>query len=336
MRELVRRGHKVTFLERDVPWYRDTRDLPNPPYGRTILYENLEELFDAYQSLIEDVDLVIIGSYVPDGVEVGQWALEHAGGIVAFYDIDTPVTLSALAQGKAEYISRDLIRRYVLYLSFTGGPTLQRLEREFGAQRARALYCSVDPEKYYPEPSAELCWDLGYLGTYAADRQRVLEQLLIEPASIWRDGRFVVAGPSYPATVQWSSNIERIEHLPPYEHRGFYNRQRFTLNVTRGDMIESGYAPSVRLFEAAACATPIISDWWPGIDEIFCPKTEILLARSATEALGYLQTIPEERRRALGEQARRRILAGHTAAHRVGELESYINECLAGRGAVAH
>jgi spore maturation protein CgeB len=336
MRELVRRGHQVTFLERDVPWYQNARDLPNPPYGRTLLYGTLEELFDTYQSLIEDADLVIIGSYVPDGIEVGQWVLEHARGIVAFYDIDTPVTLSALVQGKSSYISRDLIQRYDLYLSFTGGPILQRLEHEFGAKRARALYCSVDTEKYYPEPSVELCWDLGYLGTYAADRQPMLERLLIEPASVWLDGHFVVAGPSYPATVQWPSNVERIEHLPPHEHRSFYNRQHFTLNVTRADMIHSGYAPSVRLFEAAACATPIISDWWPGIEQFFRPGTEILLAFSASEALSYLQAIPEDHRHALGEQARHRILARHTAAHRVEELESYINECLSGYGAATY
>src|SRR5699024_10199811 len=162
MRELVRRGHEVTFLERDVPWYQKARDLPNPPYGHTVLYKELEELFDSYQSLIKEADVVIIGSYVPDGIEVGEWVLTHSQGVVAFYDIDTPVTLSALARGEANYISHDLIRRYDLYLSFTGGSVLQRLEHEFGASRARALYCSVDTQAYYAE-AAESCWDLGYL-----------------------------------------------------------------------------------------------------------------------------------------------------------------------------
>ncbi|QBQ55738.1 CgeB family protein [Nitrosococcus wardiae] len=335
VRELVQRGHQVIFLERDMPWYRDTRDLPSPPYGRTHLYENLEELFDTYQGIIEDADLVIIGSYVPDGIKVGHWVLAHARGIVAFYDIDTPVTLTALAQGRAEYISPDLIRRYDLYLSFTGGPTLQRLEHEFEAQRARALYCSVDPEAYYPQV-VEASWDLGYLGTYAPDRQPMLECLLNAPARAWFEGRFVVAGPSYPTTVQWPSNVERIEHLPPSEHGSFYNRQRFTLNITRADMAQSGYAPSVRLFEAAACGIPIISDGWSGIDEFFHPGTEILLASSAKEVVSFLQTMPEEHRCALGEQARRRVLADHTAAQRVKELESYIEECFAGLGAETH
>lgn len=326
VRELVRQGHDVTFLERDMPWYRDNRDLAQPPHGRTLLYESLEALFDGHRGLVRDADLVIVGSYVPDGAAVCRWALEQAGGVVAFYDIDTPVTLAALDRGEAIYITRELIPRFDLYLSFTGGPTLQRLEREFGARRARALYCSVDPEQYYREES-RLHWDLGYLGTYAEDRQRILQQLLMAPAELWPEGRFTVAGPCYPEDIHWPENIERIAHLPPAQHRAFYNSQRFTLNVTRADMVASGYAPSVRLFEAAACGIPVISDWWPGLDEFFLPGEEIFIARYTTEVLTYLRDTPAEVRRAVGERARRQVLARHTARCRVLELEGYVEEC---------
>lgn len=334
VRELVRRGHTVTFLERDVPWYRDNRDLPRPPYGRTVLYDSLETLFDTHVTVVRDADLVIVGSYVPDGVEVCRWALQHARGIVGFYDIDTPVTLAALERQDATYISRDLIPRFDLYLSFTGGPTLQRLEQDFGAQRARALYCSVDPEQYFPD-QAPLRWDLGYLGTYAGDRQRTLQQLLIEPAKGSSQGAFVVAGPGYPEDIAWPENVKRISHLPPAEHRAFYNSQRYTLNVTRADMVQSGYAPSVRLFEAIACGTPVISDWWPGIDELFRPDEEIFIAQSTTEVLAYLYDTPEEVRLEVGDRARRDVLPRHTAAYRVLELEGYVEECFSGVSARA-
>ncbi len=327
VRELALRGHSVTFLERDVPWYRDTRDLPNPPYGRTVLYSDLAELFTGFAVTVREADLVIVGSYVPDGAEVCRWVLDQAGGVVGFYDIDTPVTLAGLANGEVDYLSRELIPRFDLYLSFTGGPTLQRLEQDFGARRARALYCSVDPEQYYPDAQPPH-WDMGYLGTYAADRQPALEQLLVGPAARWSQGRFVVAGPSYPEDVRWPENVERIDHLPPAEHRAFYNRQRFTLNVTRADMVASGYAPSVRLFEAAACATPIISDRWPGLEEVLRPGEEVLIAGGEAEALAYLRDTSEEVRRAIGEQARSRILGAHTAAHRVLELEAYAEEAM--------
>jgi spore maturation protein CgeB len=330
MRELVRLGHEVLFLERDVPWYASNRDLPRPPYGRTELYTDLEDLRARFTEQVRKADLVVVGSYVPQGVEVGRWVQATARGLPAFYDIDTPVTLAKLERRDHEYLSPELIPGYRLYLSFTGGPTLRRLERELGSPAARALYCSVDPELYQPRPAPPR-WDLGYLGTYSPDRQPVLERLMLEAAREWKAGRFVVAGPQYPAEVVWPSNVERVEHLAPPEHGAFYNSQRFTLNVTRADMVQAGYSPSVRLFEAAACAVPIISDTWDGLDTLFTPGREILLASSAEDTRRFLRELTEKERRALGERARARVLAEHTAAHRAKELETYTLEALGGR-----
>jgi spore maturation protein CgeB len=235
------------------------------------------------------------------------------------------VTLAKLERGDTEYLSAALIRRYTLYLSFTGGPTLRHLGQRYGARRAWPLYCAVDPQLYYPEPCAER-WDLGYLGTYSPDRQPALETLLLEPARRWPRGRFVVAGPLYPSTLGWPANVQRIEHLHPGEHRAFYSAQRFTLNVTRADMVRAGYSPSIRLFEAAACATPIISDYWPGLETLFTPGQEILVADAPEEAVHYLRELPEADLVALGRRARCRVLAEHTAAHRAAELEAYVRD----------
>jgi spore maturation protein CgeB len=322
VRELVRRGHRVLFLERDVPWYASNRDMPRPPFGRTELYSSLEDLKARFTRDVRLADLVVVGSYVPQGVEVGRWVQKTATGVTAFYDIDTPVTLAKLARKDYEYLSPELIPGYRLYLSFTGGPLLERIERELGSPEALPLYCSVDPELYAPEP-LEPRWDLGYLGTYSPDRQPVLDTLMLEPARRWKAGRFVVAGPQYPETVVWPANVQRVEHLPPPAHPGFYNSQRFTLNVTRADMVRAGYSPSVRLFEAAACATPIISDVWAGLDTLFTPGEEILLSHSAEETLAWLRELSDKERRALGERARARVLAEHTAAHRAQSLEGY-------------
>jgi spore maturation protein CgeB len=192
---------------------------------------------------------------------------------------------------------------------------------------ARPLYCSVDPDLYHPEPPQDR-WDLGYMGTYSDDRQPGLDRFLIEPARTWRDGRFVVAGPQYPRTVRWPRNVQRIQHLPPKRHRGFYNAQHFTLNLTRADMVAAGFSPSVRLFEAAACGTPIISDCWEGIETLFEPGLEILIARSSSDVLQWIHDLPEDERRELGQRARRRVLAEHTAAHRAAELEGYALQLL--------
>jgi len=325
LRELVRLGHRVLFLERDVPWYAANRDLPRPPHGETALYGSLEELKDRFSSAAAHADLLVVGSYVPDGVEVGHWAIQTGRGIVAFYDIDTPVTLAKLARGEHEYLSPQLIPGYDLYLSFTGGPVLKVLEREFGARAARPLYCSVDPELYAPR-KGEPHWDLGYLGTYSADRQPAVESLMLEAARCWPEGRFVVAGPQYPHSIPWPRRVERIEHLAPPDHAAFYAAQRFTLNVTRADMVRAGFSPSVRLFEAAACGVPVISDTWPGIDEFFEPGTEILLARNAQDVLRALRDMREPERRLLGIRARERVLRAHTAAHRARALIGYLEE----------
>ena len=324
VRELARLGHDVLFLERDVEWYASNRDMPKPPYGVTELYDDTEDLKNRFSEAVRDADMVIVGSYVPDGIAIGEWVVKTAGGGTAFYDIDTPVTLAKLRRGQNDFLSRELIAQYQLYLSFTGGPTLRLLEREYGSPKARPLYCSFDPEVYFPERE-ESRWSLGYMGTYSDDRQPTVERLLLEPARRLPGKRFVVAGPQYPDSIAWPANVERISHLPPSEHRRFYNSQQFTLNVTRQDMIAAGYSPSVRLFEAAACGTPIISDDWKGLSELFVPGEEILIAESAEETMKFLQ-MDESERKEIGRRARERVMREHTAAHRAAQLESYIFE----------
>lgn len=327
VRELSARGHDVLFLERDTQCCAANRDLPDPPHGRTELYASVKELKHEFAAEIREADFVIVGSYVPEGIAIGEWVTRIAEGATAFYDIDTPVTVTNLIQGNADYISATLIPKYHLYLSVTGGPLLNYIEKHYRSQRARPLYCSVDATQYFPE-QRPLKWDLGYMGTYSEDRQRALNRLLLEPARRWSEGRFVAAGLQYPRTLRWPRNVKRFTHLPPGKHRAFYNSQRFTLNVTRASMIAAGFSPSTRLFEAAACGTPIISDFWQGIEIFFKPDEEILISHSPDETLIYLEELSELDRRRIGYRARERVLAKHTARHRAAELENYALEIL--------
>lgn len=312
------RGHEVVFLERETPWYAAHRDLSDPDYCRLAFYSDLKDL-ERFEGEVRTADAVLVGSYVPEGIEVGRWARRTANGVVAFYDIDTPVTLARLARGDCDYLQADQIPDYDVYFSFTGGDTLKRLERDYGAPAARALYCSADPDIYRPHAVAAR-WDLSYLGTYSPDRQPTLERLLLEPARRMPDRRFVVAGPQYPDDIDWPANVERIDHLPPAEHSAFYAASRFTLNVTRDDMRAAGHSPSIRLFEAASCGCPIISDAWPGIETLFTPGDEIILAEAAETVIDALSA-PAGHARAMGEAGRRRILFEHTPSHRAQTLE---------------
>ena len=314
VRALAARGHDVLFLERDVLWYAAHRDLPEPPGCRTVLYRSLEEVA-GHAAELAAADAVVVGSFVPEGVAVLGWALDVARGVVAFWDIDTPVTVAKLEAGDEEYLSRELVPRLDLYLSFTGGPLLERIENE----RAVLFHCMADPADYRPLPEDER-WLLGYLGTYSADRQDALETLLAEPARRLRDARFVVAGPQYPSSLAWPANVERIDHLPPGEHARFYARQRFTLNVTRAEMRAAGWSPSVRLFEAAACGTAIVSDRWDGIETFFTPGEEILLVDGPDDVLAAL----ESDGRRIGAAARARVLAEHTPERRAEQLEALV------------
>ena len=327
LRELAARGHDVTFLERNLPFYEANRDLPRPPYAKTHLYENLDDLFDRFSVELRSADFVVIGSYVPDGIEVAERVMALRRGPVAFYDIDTPVTLQGLRDGTTSYLSRDLIGRFDLYLSFTGGPVLRTLEREFGAKRARALYCGVDPEVHYPE-ACSVEYELGYLGTYSRDRQQLVDRLLLGVARVRPSKRFILAGAQYPKEVVFASNVDHFVHLPPSEHRAFYRSQRFTLNVTREAMRRMGYSPSVRLFEAAACATPILSDTWPGIETFFTPGREIVLVKDTADVLRAIDKTTEVERIAIGRRARERVLREHTSAHRAETLEKLTREVL--------
>ena len=321
LKAFAARGHDILFLEREVPWYAgDHRDLVDPDFCTLAYYRDLDDL-TRWQPQIAAADAVIVGSYVPEGVAVGRYVQAQARGTTAFYDIDTPVTLAKLERGDFEYLSPDIIPGYDVYLSFTGGPTLDRLERQFGSPAARALYCSVDTDAYRPLDVPQR-WDLSYLGTYSDDRQPTLTRLLIDVARAQPQRRFAVAGPQYPADIDWPANVERIEHLPPADHAAFYSASRFTLNVTRADMIAAGWSPSVRLFEAAACGTPIISDRWDGLDAILADGREIILADTTADVIAAL----DRDAAALGRAARTRVLAEHGADTRAAQLEAHLLE----------
>jgi len=322
---LGRRGHRVTFLEQDRPWYAQHRDQPRSAHCETQLYADVEDLQRRFLALIRNADAVIVGSYVNEGRRICDWVLREARGVRAFYDIDTPVTLRGVRDDSCKYLAAGQIAAFDLMLSFTGGPTLSVLEETFGARRAAALYCSVDVDEYRPqriEPSLALA----YMGTYSDDRQPGVEAFLNEPARALPEQRFMVVGAQYPKTIAWPANVEHREHLAPDRHARFYASQRFTLNVTREDMRAAGYSPSVRLFEAAACGTPIISDAWPGLAEIFRPGDEIVVVQRSEEVIDCLQFMSDAERTRLAARARERAVAEHSSARRAEELERCILE----------
>jgi spore maturation protein CgeB len=329
LKALARRGHAIVFVEKDVPWYRDHRDMPQPGFCSVELYEDWAAEEARLLGLATDVDAVVVGSYFPDAIAASRALFARVKSPVLFYDIDTPITMAGLrADGKMAYLEAKLIPQYAAYLSFTSGPTLVELRERFGARKAEALLCSVDPDLYrISAVRPEFACDLSYLGTYAADRQGKLTGWLNAGAERLPAQSFLVAGPQYPTDLAWAANVRRLDHVAPADHPAFYSSSRFTLNLTRADMVAAGYSPSVRLFEAAACGAAMISDTWAGIDTFFKPGEEILLPRDLDELVQMLDGLSEDEQVRLGCRARERVLTEHTSEMRAREFEAIVAAC---------
>ena len=328
IRALARTGHDVIFFERDVPYYAQHRDLTEIPGARLILYSSWHQHLDDMRRQVAEADAVIVTSYCPDAIAASRLLFAEATtALRVYYDLDTPVTLAQLRlRGAVDYIPTQGLADFDLVLSFTGGDALTALRRQLGARKVAPLYGHVDPDFHLPlQVDAPLRADLSYLGTYAADRQRMLERLFVTPARELPRKDFVVGGTGYPVDFPWQANIRFVHHVAPSDHPGFFAASRLTLNVTRADMSELGYCPSGRLFEAAACGTPVLSDCWEGIDRFFTPGEEILLAGSTEDALAALE-LPAADLDRIGCAARERVLAEHTSARRAQQLVQLLED----------
>jgi spore maturation protein CgeB len=322
------RGHELVFFERDAPWYASNRDLDRMPGGQLVLYGDWNDVREQATQHVRDADGAMVTSYCPDGVAATELlAGESSDAVRLFYDMDTPVTLENLRAGEpVAYIGPRGLRDFDLVLSFTGGPALDELRERLAARDVRTLYGHVDPQVHRRvAPVSNYTCALSYLGTYAADRQAALEQLFVEPARQLPQLEFLIGGAQYPHDFPWTRNIRFVRHMPPSEHPGFFSSSRWTLNVTRRAMAVNGWCPSGRLFEAAACGTPVITDAWEGLAEFFTPGEEIVVARSTHDVSEALE-LPDIAVDRIALAAYERVLAQHTSAHRVRELEAMLEE----------
>jgi spore maturation protein CgeB len=321
LRSLTSMGHDVVFFERDVSYYASTRDLHRGDGFTLVLYRDWQKVLPLAESALADADVGLVTSYCPDALAASELIVARRNLLHVFYDLDTPVTLDRLDRGEqVEYLPHDGFARFDLVLSFTGGRALDELRTRLHAKRAVPLYGSVDAIAHHPvTPLPQYASDLSYLGTYAADRQDGVERLFLKTARSCPDRRFLLGGSMYPREFPWSDNIYFLDHVPPPDHPAFYCSSKLTLNVTRGAMAARGFCPSGRLFEAAACGTPILSDTWDGLDTFFEPGREILVARSTDEAVEAMRRPAAELAR-IGQAARRRALNEHTSEVRARQM----------------
>lgn len=333
-RSLARLGYRIHFFEKNTPYYAAHRDAYSVVGARIHYYSDWQQVCAEARHELDDADIGMTTSYCPDGGKAAELIWRSNAQRSVYYDLDTPITLSKLSEGESvDYLPHDGLSNFDLILSYTGGEALVELREKLGARRVAPLYGSVDPDLHSPASRCQdFASDLSYLGTYAADRQGMLQQFLLRPAESLPNSRFILAGAMYPPSLRVTPNVRRFEHIVPAQHAAFYSSARITLNLTRRSMAKKGYCPSGRLFEAAACGSAILSDWWPGLDRFFKPGEEILIANSWVDSCRAVLA-PEADLKRISNQARERTLACHTAQARATELNNLLESCL-NRGAV--
>lgn len=330
LKALHQQGHQIHFFEKDVPYYRARRDFDSTPYCQLHLYQAWTDVRRVALAEAGDSDVVLTASFLPDGRHINDEVLNLGRPLRVFYDLDTPVTLAALCNGSTDYISSEQLPEFDLVLSFTGGSILSELENHYRVHMARPLYGCVDPDEYFRVQSSQnVQCDLSYMGTYAAGRQEKVDSLFLEPARRHPARQFVLAGSLYPYGWQWPENVRRIEHVAPQEHPRFYSSSRITLNITRAEMAKWGWCPSGRFFEAAACGTPLITDWWEGLDWFFDVVHDLRLV-SRPEDVEQAMSLSDDELATLASHARERTLDHHTGQVRARQLLEYLEEARAG------
>lgn len=328
-RALGDRGHQVTFFERDVPYYAAHRDMTRPSGCDLRLYTNWNDVQSAATVELRGADVGMVTSFCPDAREASEVLLESDAAVKAYYDLDTPFTLDALGRGeRPAYIPEHGLGDYDIVFSYSGGRSLDLVRSFLGARKLAPLYGSVDPVIHHRVAArADFSSHLSYIGTYAANRSEMLDRLFLEPARRQPGSRFVLAGSQYPDDFPWPGSVFYLWHLPPADHSAFYSSSAWTLNITRGPMAVLGHCPSGRLFEAAACATPIVTDGWEGLDAFFTPGDELIVASTTGQVLDALGMADDERQR-IGLRARERALDCHTADVRASDLERAIEDAI--------
>src|SRR5262249_24913332 len=158
-------------------------------------------------------------SYCPDAIAAVELVLNSAAPTRAFYDLDSAVTLDRLARGeRGEYVPERGHRDFGLVLRFCGGRPLQGLGKKLRAPRALAARRTPRAA----EPDDRYRGILGYLGTWAADRDAALRTLFVAPARRMSGERFIIGGSMYGGEFPWLENIFYVSHVPPAEHPAFY------------------------------------------------------------------------------------------------------------------
>jgi spore maturation protein CgeB len=321
-------GHQVTFYEPDAFDRQAHRDMADPPWAKVVVYAPREE--DVWHALEQasHADIIIKASGVgvfDEWLEKAVLAFQRPGTLIMFWDVDAPATLQRIEENPDDPF-RPLISKYDLILTYGGGEPVVKRYAAFGARQCLPVYNAFDPRTHFPVPrEARFETDLALLANRLPDREVRIEEFFLGPALELSSRRFHLGGSGWedkPAP----SNVKLLGHVFTTDHNAFNCSPLAVLNVSRESMAANGFSPATRFFEAAGVGACMITDDWEGVEDFLEPETEVLIARTGWDVVEHLKSLTPARAQAIGEQARRRMLSGHTYAHRIAVLEKYLKD----------
>lgn len=325
------RGHRIVFYEPDAYERKAHRDIPDPPYARSVIYPAEEE---GVKGALEDArtaDVIVKAS----GVGVFDAFLEEAvpglktpSNLVVYWDVDAPATLDRVMSDPADPFI-PMIPNYDLVLTYGGGEPVRRRYEEMGARRCVPVYNALDPESHHPVvPDPNFKGSLGFLGNRMPDREERIEEFFFKPARELSSERFLLGGNGWDDRVGEFENVKYLGHVYTRDHNAFNCSPLAVLNVNRESMARYGFSPATRVFEAAGAGACLITDAWEGLDHFLEPDQECLVARNGEEVLDRLGSLTLERARKIGRAAMYRVLSSHTYVHRAAQVENLISEAM--------
>jgi spore maturation protein CgeB len=324
-RALHARGHHLTFYEPDAYERQRHRDMPDPPYARSVVWDPGRE--DDLERCLEEAraaDLVVkaSGVGVHDALlEVRALELRRPGNRVAFWDVDAPATLHRLIHDSADPF-RALVPRYDLVFTYGGGDPVVRAYEAFGARRCVPIYNALDPETHHPvAPDPRFEADLAFLGNRLPDREARVDEFFLRAAALLPGRRFLLGGSGW-SGKPLPANVRHLGHVGTADHNALNCTPLAVLNVSRDSMARNGFSPATRIFEAAGAGACLVSDAWEGLDAFLEPGEEVLAAHGGAEVAAVLEDLDPARAHRIGDAARRRVLAHHTYERRAEAVEA--------------
>lgn len=326
IRALDALGYRVTFYEPDAFDRQQHRDIEPPAWARSVVYAaNEREVYDALDAA-RSADLIVKASGVGVFDELLDGAvldIRRSGGLTAYWDVDAPATLDAMRADVAHPLRRH-IPQYDFVFTYGGGMPVVRGYSSFGARLCVPIYNALDPDTHYPvPPDPRFAGDLGFLGNRLPDREARVDEFFFRAAAASPGRTFILGGNGWEDKPKPES-VRYVKHVYTKDHNAFNCSPAMVLNISRESMARYGYSPATRVFETAGAGACLVTDAWEGIEMFLEPWSEVLVAQSGDEVAKLVRDVPPAKARAIGEAARRRVLAEHTYTHRAQQLDQLL------------